>query len=664
MDRDYPHQITMNLLKRITIDGQIGFGYSHLMVAYTFKNEYYEAISPRCVFPVPEGGQITGFQVLTPEGKLVRASVCPLTETHGEGSVCLTSLSPVSYCLQWDNMEVGADLQLLLELLLPLELRGSGRRLVFPLGGDGYTAEINLYMGQSQAKVTSPSHTIVSKEAETETVVSAQLSSGRDFVLDMEAMPQVSCGLAQEQWGESIGIYRLVSEKPELYQGAPKRRVLLLLDHTGLWEGQAQRMVKELLFRVVQALPEGMPVQAIFASNPQTPAFEKFLPAGENTAQALFYALADCGAGGDVRAMLEHPLITSETLVLLISGGMPERLSRILRGSKPPAGVQLFTLGNSLHTPLAEHWQRAGYGLHTHFYPEDLTEERVGKAVSRLLCGGAAVQVTPADGMAQELLLLGGDIAADGYLELAVRTAGPLPRSFALWQDGKTRETLCVNQLQTYEHFPMAVQLYAGEKLKGLECLARRTDAGSIMAIKKQMEEVSLRYGMLSSETMLQVWVKDGEKKGISVLLPLAGGQMTGRRTIFGEKGGRVYSPEEKEEFFETCLETLRQNIHSDGGIYNPDALSKIERGEQTALAVAALCLVKEKDRALLPVIEAGEQYLKSCVLTGFVGRLYANRACLWSHAGEILAYLSSAEDAPCCDVTAAAEKLLRLRLE
>ena len=651
----------MNLLKQITLDGQIRFGYAHLKAVYTFENEYHQTISPRCVFPVPEGGQITGFQVLTSEGKLVRASVCPLTETSGKSSVRLTRLSPVSYCLQWDSMEAETGLQQLLELLLPLAPRG-GRRLVFPLGGDGYTAEIYLYMGQSQARVFSLSHAITVRETETETVVSAHLVSGRDFVLDMEAMPQVSCGLAQEQWGESIGIYRLVSEKPELYQGAPKRQVLLLLDHTGLRDGQAQRMVKELLFRVVQALPTGMPVQAILAGSPQTPVFEEFTPAGENTAQALFDALADCGADGDVCAMLEHPLITPETFVLLISGGIPAGLSRLLRGRKPPVGVQLFTLGNSSHTPLAEHWQRAGYGLHTHFYPEDLTEERVQQAVSRLLCCGAAVQVTPADGTAQELLLLDGDIAADGYLELAVRTAGQLPRGFTLWQGGIEKETLWLNQLQTYEHFPMAVQLYASEKLKCLEYLSRRTDAGSMMAIKKQMEEVSLRYGVLSSETMLQVETKDGQKKGMPVTLSLHGGSMTGRRTIFGEKGNHTHSREEKAVLRETCLDILRQGIHSDGGIYNPDVLSEKERTEQTALAVIAFCLAKEKDRALLPVVKAGERYLESRVLTGFVGRLYENRDCLSSYAGEVLAYLSTKEK-DSFDVITAAETLLRLML-
>lgn len=651
----------MNLQKQITLDGQIRFGYAHLKAVYTFENEYHQTISPRCVFPVPEGGQITGFQVLTSEGKLVRASVCPLTETSGKSSVRLTRLSPVSYCLQWDSMEAETGLQLLLELLLPLAPRG-GRRLVFPLGGDGYTAEIYLYMGQSQARVFSLSHAITVRETETETVVSAHLVSGRDFVLDMEAMPQVSCGLAQEQWGESIGIYRLVSEKPELYQGAPKRQVLLLLDHTGLRDGQAQRMVKELLFRVVQALPTGMPVQAILAGSPQTPVFEEFTPAGENTAQALFDALADCGADGDVCAMLEHPLITPETFVLLISGGIPAGLSRLLRGRKPPVGVQLFTLGNSSHTPLAEHWQRAGYGLHTHFYPEDLTEERVQQAVSRLLCCGAAVQVTPADGTAQELLLLDGDIAADGYLELAVRTAGQLPRGFTLWQGGIEKETLWLNQLQTYEHFPMAVQLYASEKLKCLEYLSRRTDAGSMMAIKKQMEEVSLRYGVLSSETMLQVETKDGQKKGMPVTLSLHGGSMTGRRTIFGEKGNHTHSREEKAVLRETCLDILRQGIHSDGGIYNPDVLSEKERTEQTALAVIAFCLAKEKDRALLPVVKAGERYLESRVLTGFVGRLYENRDCLSSYAGEVLAYLSTKEK-DSFDVITAAETLLRLML-
>ena len=61
----------MNLLKKITIDGQMEYGYAQIAAAYTFMHQEEETLSPRFVLPVPEGGQVLGFQFLNPKGRLV-----------------------------------------------------------------------------------------------------------------------------------------------------------------------------------------------------------------------------------------------------------------------------------------------------------------------------------------------------------------------------------------------------------------------------------------------------------------------------------------------------------------------------------------------------------------------------------------------------------------
>ena len=636
----------MAVLKEIFIDGQIRYNYAHMSATYRFFNTSEATLSPQFVFPVPQGGRLLGFQFLSPEGRLERASVCPLTEENLKKSgfkIC--RISPSLYALSKEGMEPKEEMQILLELILPLAVREDGVRLVFPLTGDESIRDaavtLQLYMGQTGVKGRSLSHPVRLGEEQKETVVRGEFLADRDFVLDFKMPLGKSSGIIQERHEESIGIYRLCTVNPAQYHGRKKERVLLCLSNCG---GYAQlqdwRMQKELCYRLVQALPAGTSVQIMA----EEPLFENFLPAGEETLTRVFDALKETSKGGE---KWENLPIDKDTLVLVLSDGGSHVQLPCNRQ------VHLLTLGNDAFSPLAEYWERRACGKHLHFYPEDITERKAQAVIGRLLLSGAPVEVTALDGSAQEVLVLSDELEYSGYLDVAARFTGRAPDRFQVWQDGVAKETIGVTELTCYNHFPMAQKLYAGEKIKRLEDLLTYTDAGTVSNIKKQIEALSMRYEILSKETMLALADRQGEKQGMVVQFGFCGKGISPRRTIFGERNTCHSSQEE-------CLSVLHQSIRNMGGIFDADALTYEARAEQTAWAILALYTVKEKDRTWLPVIASGEAYLKNILLKGTVGWLYEKRGSLAAYRKELKECLPDLPE-EMQDVKSAAQHLLRL---
>ena len=614
----------MTLCEKLSIDGQIRYGYAHMTVTYTFRNPWSDAVAPRFVFPVPEDGRILGLQVLDLEGRLTRASVCSLTEENlSQSGIRLLQISPALYALLWEGMKPQEEVRLLLEVLLPLAPREHGVRLVFPLTGEKTAKDcavtLKLYTGEAGVIAGSPSHSVELEEENGETVVAGQFTADRDFVLDCKLPHGRSEGMIQEQWTESIGIYRLRTENPKHYRGGKKQRLLLLTDCGGM-EPARWRMMRELCYRLVQALPLGMPLQIVT----DQPLFEDFLPAGEETLNHTLRVLSETP---EVGAPWQRLKPEADTLVLVISDG--KRMPKLPCNLK----AHLLTLGNAAFTPLAEHWRRMEYGRHLHLYPEDVTEARVQSIMEGLLVCGTPVQVSSADGNAQELFLLSEHLQDGGYLDLAVRFTGSAPRAFQVWQDGVAKECLTAEKLVSYPHLPMAEKLYAGEKIKRLEALLTRTDPSTAVRVKQEIEQLSLQYETLCRETMLSVSDPERGTLGIPVEFGFLGNTVTPRRTIFGEYLPRLGKSEKAED----GLLLLKQSIRTNGGIYDADAMTLKERAEQTAWAVLALLTVKEKDRTWLPVIVSGEAYLKECVLGGKVGWLYGKRHALKEHRRELL---------------------------
>ena len=125
------------------------------------------------------------------------------------------------------------------------------------------------------------------------------------------------------------------------------------------------------------------------------------------------------------------------------------------------------------------------------------------------------ITLTGVDGTPRELMILSVD---DGDMEVVACSSGSLPTAFSIWQENACIETVSVKQQQVYTHLPMAEQIYAAARLADLRRLKKLAGPESQLAIKKQMEELGIRYGVLSEETMFAVSGETG-----NAAIPVAG---------------------------------------------------------------------------------------------------------------------------------------------
>ncbi len=599
----------MNLLKHMEIHAEIAMERACLSVEYTFVNTSDNACLPRYIFPIPHEGEISGLQLLSKERQLIRAKMAPLRDETLTGGVRLTKVSPTLYCLETGELNMGEECRILLELFCPLAPCKDGARLAIPLGvvgtGDGSpcTVDLSLYL---DSKVVATSHPV----KEEENCVKVQTISGKDFVITVAGKKESSC-LIQEQWGESVGVYRLYTKSPSIYRRLKKKKVLLLLDTA--WAGAERNFgaVKELCYRAAQVLPKGTMVQ-VMAGSMEGTLMPESMPAGEELCQQLFGMLQTLPYGAGVQSLLERAKVwtDADTLTVLFSqGAMP-----CLMGKEYPC-IHLVTTGNVVTSPLGHDW---GWGEHLHCYPDEIPYDKMNEAMVRWTNPTVEVTVVPQGGAQDIIVFPQRDIGADGYLELALKTTGQAPVAFTLSQDGEVKETIAVQSMTCMEHLPMAVQGYGRAKRMQLERLLTRTDVGSHCVIKAQIESVSLTYGILSTETVLALG-EMGETSMSAVEFCLSADTGFGRQTVFGEA---VRNYGNKQELIQACIAVLMEHIRPDGGIYQFVA----ERAEQTAWAVLALSAIKEKDRAIAAVIKDAEDYLSACHITGTAEFLYHNR--------------------------------------
>ncbi len=593
----------MNLIQQMTVDGELQFGYACLTVGYTFCNPQNQPISLHYFFPLPEGGLVTGLQLLRQNGTLTRAKVCGVTEenlTHS--GVFLRRISPNLCCLSLGDLEQSGVRKLLLELLIPLR----DGRLVFPLGMSGTDdklvyqedcrIEMELCCPTQQGQARSLFHPIEVRQEGDGTVISATVTAGEDFVLELGTSKMPSAALIQENWQEKIGLYRLNNQNPEAYARKKVERVLLLLDTDGVEDRNQFSLVRELFLRILQAVPQGMPVQMVFGSAWLQPLLPKATPFCDEVVERAISALADCPMQGDLGALLQTVPKEEETLTLLISAG-----EKVPVGvDKPLNKVHLCTIGSSVATPLREVWA----GEHTHYYPQENLPQRTAAMMEQRCNQAKPITVTGVDGTPRDLEILS---TGDGYVEVVACSSGSLPTAFSVWQEHVCIETIFVERQQVYSHLPMAEQVYAAARLADLRRLKNLAGPESQLAIKKQMEEIGVRYGVLSEETLFAVSEETGNT-AIPVSLVLAKKEQGNRVGIFREDVEKADWKENMHRY----IQILRENLRSDGSIRETDVLSVRERADRTAIARLALHKVKEKDPSVEAVLKAADGYLKT----------------------------------------------------
>ena len=626
----------MNLLKHITIEGDLHHAYVRLFTEYEFYNTSDDILAPEYFFPVTDGAVITGFQIMNQDRQLIRASVQAIAGTELlDSGMRLIQIQPQIYCLKRDSMNPDEVCSVLTEMIFPLKTRNNTAELVFPLGihteknaqiyANNCTVEIMLRSPIQNLHGVSPTHTVTEETMNDGTIFKVTADAGRDFIIYIDGFKKESFGMVSE----GIGLYRIYTENRNIYAKETEKRILLLLDFSGAGTEKKENIVKELLYRIIGALVSGRMVQILSAEGTL---FSDFTQKDETLCDRLFDRLSDmhdntCRLSDLIAA--GAAMRTEDTDIVLVSGDLnfnQETEACFALLSEP---IHIFTVG-TYGVNSGFHKNMKGVGIYEHFYPEDLIPERVLAAIDRIGEWGSEVQILSSDTSAPEVIPLSeACMSVDGYKDFILKYIGRPPHTFTIWQDGEKKETFCVSDVEKYNNFPVLEKLYAAAKIQSLTLLLNKLPIDYCKVIKGQIEQLGVKTGIVTSETVIAIPQENGSRQGIPVILYSGAAEGMGdfirRPTMFGEKDAKIYlSSEKKERLLEFCARIIHCSIRSDGAVAVEGCIDLQSRANQTAFAAAAIQLSGERVRSGKP--EFAFKYLSKSPPCGFAAQLYLHR--------------------------------------
>ncbi|MBO5364378.1 MAG: hypothetical protein J6A56_02815 [Clostridia bacterium] len=583
----------MNLLKEITGTGKITPTYAKLTLQFTFYNPTEHPLSPRYFFPIPEGASITGMQLLTNKKTLLRAEIAPLAELgSADGGFQLTQLDPQLYALKWESLPPGDTCMVLVECLLHLCPQMGQCRLVLPFG---------IPFGQPQKASPCPVNLDFSLEDleplrlamedsfdPTTQTISCTAWAGEDFVRDFLVQAPKSRSLIQEEFGTGLGFARIGYPAEKLLHESAKTRVLLLLDLSHASTRRIGNALKELLFRIADALPKEMPTQILSTASSPLEYTDK---------NHLYQALQTLPVGvGSLEELFQTAIAhqDTDTLTILVSDGSyaPAQLSEF--------PLVLATMGNVRQTILSHSLS----GEHLHFYPKDALEKELPHHIERLLHPIAPIEVVPEGSTVHDCFIFPHEnTLADGYLDLAFSYTGQPPQGFALWQAGEKQLTSPLLNPKIHSRLPDAEQLFAIAKIRGLTELLKKATPVSGRSIKKELTTLQTKYRILGSETILTIPTKDTVRTGIPARFYSTTfdglSALNDRPTIFGE-GIRNLPKEKQTHLADLCRKAIYDSIRSNGSIHSPLGITPQMSAEETTLSLLALLADGKTDQSII----------------------------------------------------------------
>ncbi len=582
----------MNLLKEITVTGQLASTHARLTLQFTFHNPTEHPLSPRYFFPIPEGASITGMQLLTGKKTLLRANIVPITELGSrDDGFQLTQLDPQLYALKWENLIPGDTCTILVECLLHLMPQNNRCRLMLPF---------SIPFGQSQNANPCPVNLDFSLEDldplqlnpedsfdSAQKVLSCTAWSGKDFVRDFSTSVQCQ-SLIQEEFGNGLGFARIGYPPEKLLHEPPIKQVLLLLDLSHATTNKVGNALKELLFRIADAIPRDTQITILTTASS---------PLNINDKDTLYQALQNLPSGiGSLEELLQNASNCQKpgALTILVSDGgyLPSQL--------PTFPLVLTTIGPVRQTILSHSLS----GEHLHFYPADSLEKEIAYHINRLLYPVKPVEIISESSTVHECFCFSRqDTSADGYLDLVFSYTGKPPQAFSLWQNGNKQLTCPLLNSKIHSRLPDGEQLFAIGKIGALTELLKKATPVSDRNIKRELATLQTKHRILGRETILTIPTENSLESGIATHFYSAAidnlSALTDRPTIFGE-GVRKLSAEKRTRLTKLCRDTIYASIRSDGSIRSSLGITPRTAAEETALSIFALLADGSTDQSII----------------------------------------------------------------
>ena len=534
-------------LQRVQVQAKLDRTLAEVKVTQYYAHHGAGSMEALYTFPLPSDAQVTGFQATIGDKQVSgefrekeeASRVYEQAVNRGDTALLLEQHRPNIFQFSLGRLEAGEQAEIAITYIQALTLvdeelrwfvptvvapryKPSEGYIVPPIGKAHYTlqVEVNIAAGVGVRKVSSPSHPIeMSLEREGWKVTLAREEEGldRDFVLTAYVEEPTESGMVvtSEQLIDGSN-YAQVTIVPHWEDGPTLVGAVdytFLIDVSGSMAGDKIEQAKRALSIALRNMAEGSRFQMIafesryhtFASTP-LPFNQENLEKADRWIKRL-----EPMGGTEILDPLRHVLerrgqTNREHIVMLFTDGEVGNEEEIFRlVHKHQQGMRLFSFGidSAVNEYFIQGLAKHGNGLPEFVLPRERIEEKVMRQFSRI-----------------HQHVLEHPVLIDEYGD-RVNVIPPLPEKmfsgdmYTAWIRGMaiSRVTLVgmVNGRQLEQDIPQegrgSYRLlslgWAKAKLVELEAKLESCDAREEALVRKQLVDISLGYGVLSSATSL-----------------------------------------------------------------------------------------------------------------------------------------------------------------
>lgn len=580
----------MNILTKTLIKGEVFLEYAFFSFEFLFENETDTPALAEYRFPLPEGSVISSLKIVTKDRGVVRASV--ISRSHAEnlyeagGIAVLRRLDNEIYSLGVD-VEAKENIKVIVGVYSPLAVCGEEVSLVIPLaialgrGKSKNCAEIELDIHDAEA-ATCPSHPArINQNKSGFYVETGEILADRDFCLNIRGRRKNTAIVTRD----GVKYQMLCKVYPEKQLDTPKERkykkLMLVYDSKTLTAGAAAA-AKELVCTLCDQFDGEYAV--IMADGEFCSITDGFCRFEENE---LIARISGFGYRGEM--FLNEQLrkkIDEETLPIFICGG---ELSQDPFGSEfEKSGICTVTLGGTSFCKKAKEISALCGGRHRHIFGGDNIKECAQRIMSDF-CREADDEIKAVI-KGGDAFVAGGD-ANSGILIYAEGVGEPQINDIQVIC-GEKRQRVLLNKVEVYRSFAPIGLVCADYVYKELNKRLSVCLPEEIYEIRRQMEEVGVRFSALNCETAMAAEYSNALPGAMRVILDDGACRsfeaFGGRNSAFKEKDIAASQIEENKKM-KLYAELIARNLRANGAICASGEINKEAVRYQTLICCLAL---------------------------------------------------------------------------
>ncbi len=529
----------MNLLKHISVKGEIFCEYAFLNFDFEFEHDMTDRISTEYIFRLPFEALVSSVKILS-DKKLITAK--STTVSHASRVMDLSmpcaqirKIDKSTYSMNLSGISKGSC-HILITAYAELKDTFGKKRLNIPLCAE-CDADIEINMNE-KAHCVSLTHDIEVDE----NIIRATVKADRDFCVEFSNFERKNSAIAA---GDMFGGSMLVRVYPRAILKRKFKKALFVY-YPDLFGG-ISRCAKEFILYAAEQFEE----------------FTLVSPNGVlkgNDIDVLVNALSEIGYGGELN--LDEIEIDADAMSILVSESpiLTHRFVNVTIGDKE-----------------GEH----------HIFARDNIQKRAEEIIDSLsVMKNIEVSAPGADA---ELVTI-----TDNSVTIFVSYRGNRPKSVIVGS-----EIIYLTNIPVYRSFA-PLQLVCGNlytKREEMRLLWAQPD--EIPEIRKRLEQIGVKFSVLNSESALFATLSPAKVASIRVMMPP---QIKKAYSAFDERCSMFEEVEriDKKELAEAALDIILRSMRADGAICADGEINNEIRKKQTLICLLALIYAGFDDKAYI----------------------------------------------------------------